>query len=942
MSALLRNSFEDYVIRNHKDARIKDVGGNYARHYSKHQGANIHTCAPFTCAEDIIREVTRGYCTQAPCRKTFEQCDAPYDVLLFNHSMYYIPQDSLCTVPAGTTIYASHHIYRRPGTYCAGEMIVHGDPDGWQVLARGNGRAYEHPECWLKGECVVPGFGCVIAFKIIATHETLTSFKGVAYKLSVDQTHYLAPEYAPEVPNHSPLEDYLLAETIGTTITPHTLHTLGMRARTYAQTHDMAVPTNLGQIISRVINRAAQQTLATHHGIDLPTVNAANAAMDEFITPPSVWTRTGGTLCNFVNGTARLLCYTSPVKMRHLTTLATNARATIIGSTTKAQQSFARAKLRALRWVTRLVHVSGVDAHPHVPSADWENELASLVQRVVPAAPPTHIDPKVPMAALDIAKLIGRIDTPVDFDQWVAKYPPARRKQISAALDEPYTTHADFFHKVEKLDQDKVPRAIQARNDAYKARVGPWVAAFEHRARQVLPLVKGLDDDGRAQRIQELRSRALNVLEIDYSRFDRHCSKELLESTEQLIYAYCLPRDIANMLHDQLHTICKTRHGLKYKLEGTRLSGDMNTSIGNCVVNLALIMAAGLPMDAVVVEGDDMFACPTNAELAQLNTSVITEAGHNPSIRINPPDGGTFCSRYDVPTALGPKRVRNLVRDLMRFGWALNSEDADELIETHWREWRGVPMLGPAYEDCMIHRGHDIERIPITPEARAAIHLIFNVNATQQQRFETDPATRAEIFARLQADIASEREHDSTVQRATQSRARGEDQDSPLLPGCIRTPTPGCQSSNVRNVPDQRTSPGGVQNRGSDHNSRRDCIRDRLRPERLQPELRCHRSTVTQDSGPSVEKHTPAGPSQHRNETEVVHNGDTPGHPNDDNSLGASDTQLALRHSGIRNTGDIHRKPKHRVALGGIRHRASVPEAPRRADRDEHRSLPRR
>ena len=129
----------------------------------------------------------------------------------------------------------------------------------------------------------------------------------------------------------------------------------------------------------------------------------------------------------------------------------------------------------------------------------------------------------------------------MDFDEWLKRYPTHRQAELRAALNKPYNTTVDTFHKVEKLDDTKTPRTIQARNDAYKARVGPWMAALEARATDVLPLVKGLDPAERAQRVQQLRQRALNVVEVDYACFDRHCTTKLLQNTEHLVYRHRFP-----------------------------------------------------------------------------------------------------------------------------------------------------------------------------------------------------------------------------------------------------------------------------------------------------------------------------------------------------------------------------------------------------------------
>jgi len=593
----------------------------------------------------------------------------------------------------------------------------------------------------------------------------------------------------------------------------------------------------------------------------------SNSSLDSF--PTTLFARTKRSLFRVVGGVAQLLPYLSPVEPRIVANAVKNTLFTAHGGVLRLMGTYARVRLKALRWISRTVHIAGLEhVHPHVPASAWENELVSVLDRATPYDGPVSIDPRITTAAANIALRLGKINSPLDFDEWLKRYPTHRQEELRAALNKPYNTTVDTFHKVEKLDDTKTPRTIQARNDAYKARVGPWMAALEARATEVLPLVKGLDPDERALRVQQLRQRALNVVEVDYSRFDRHCTIKLLQNTEHLVYRHCFPEAIYRLLADQLTTTCKLRHGASYTVEGTRLSGDVNTSIGNCIVNLCLIMAAGLPSDAVLVEGDDMIAAPTDAELAGLDMDVITATGMKPTLKINPQDGGAFCSRYDVDTATGPRRVRHPVRDLTRFGWSLKGAPACDIIADHLAEWNGVPMLGPVYIQTARQHQIDTPSIPITIQARASFHRVFGINADTQIRFETCPEARAQIFEEIAADYSA-RVDSSPVQGTPTTCLSGDDTES-VLPRSDGTASPRRQSSDVRDVQTARPCQDRVQDSSGNNHGRRGNHRHRFRPTRRNPDVQWHRSPVTKGNNTSVEERDPVSASRVCHETEVA------------------------------------------------------------------------
>jgi len=111
-------------------------------------------------------------------------------------------------------------------------------------------------------------------------------------------------------------------------------------------------------------------------------------------------------------------------------------------------------------------------------------------------------------------------------------------------------------------------------------------------------VMKGMDTNTVAAVMREKWEMFNNPVAIglDASRFDQHVSKEALE-LEHEVYVRCFPmehhkRKLRNILRHQLINKCfgdVPDGSLHYQIEGTRMSGDMNTSLGNCVLMCLMI-----------------------------------------------------------------------------------------------------------------------------------------------------------------------------------------------------------------------------------------------------------------------------------------------------------------------------------------------------------------
>lgn len=163
------------------------------------------------------------------------------------------------------------------------------------------------------------------------------------------------------------------------------------------------------------------------------------------------------------------------------------------------------------------------------------------------------------------------------------------------------------------------PRAIQFRGVKYCVGVGRYLKPMEHQIYAMkgngidFPasrmIGKGLSSGGRAMlAVKKWKNFTDPVcLGLDATRFDQHCSAELL-TFEHGIYTHMNnSKELARLLSYQLRNKGKTRNGLRYTVQGRRMSGDMNTALGNCVLMILMTAAfmKGRKYD-VLDDGDDI------------------------------------------------------------------------------------------------------------------------------------------------------------------------------------------------------------------------------------------------------------------------------------------------------------------------------------------------
>jgi hypothetical protein len=208
---------------------------------------------------------------------------------------------------------------------------------------------------------------------------------------------------------------------------------------------------------------------------------------------------------------------------------------------------------------------------------------------------------------------------PRSHQEFVDSYGGAKRARYQKALAEIREGNSvvsdeaklRVFVKYEKTDRTSksspVPRVISPRDPKYNLRVGRYLKFLEKPLFRAIDkmfghktLFKGMNAIESASIMREKWDSYCQPVAVglDASRFDQHVSYEAL-LWEHEIYLQCFKqtkhkRRLAALLKHQLINRCygSTPDGqLRYKVLGTRMSGDMNTSMGNCLLMCCMIKA---------------------------------------------------------------------------------------------------------------------------------------------------------------------------------------------------------------------------------------------------------------------------------------------------------------------------------------------------------------
>lgn len=205
-------------------------------------------------------------------------------------------------------------------------------------------------------------------------------------------------------------------------------------------------------------------------------------------------------------------------------------------------------------------------------------------------------------------------------------------------------SYVKIFIKAEKFNYtkkpDAKPRVISPRDVKYNVQLGRYIKHLEKDMCESVDhifgektIVKGLNvvDLGRLMSEKWRKYKNPIAISIDASRFDQHFSYELLQWEHRNYLAYYTGRprrELRGILRQQLVNKCfgYVKDGtVKYTRRGGRMSGDMNTGLGNCKTMSAMVWSymrhINVSNYSLANNGDDCV--------------IITERGNLPKIQEN-------------------------------------------------------------------------------------------------------------------------------------------------------------------------------------------------------------------------------------------------------------------------------------------------------------------
>jgi len=293
-------------------------------------------------------------------------------------------------------------------------------------------------------------------------------------------------------------------------------------------------------------------------------------------------------------------------------------------------------------------------------NADYPNLMRGLMERLYFVKRDdvftTPLPCNLPLLRARLGPLVEQLcsftaTTPMEYSAFCETYQGRKRANYERAAESLLVfgvTRKDArvktFTKCEKINftvkKDPAPRIIQPRDARYGLSLGVYIRPIEKRLYHSVSkmfgsvtIVKGLNADevGRLASDKWNKFTRPVAVGMDASRFDQHVSYEILKHFEHPIYKRCWggasnKRELSKLLDMQLNNEGQVYiDGMKvsYKVRGCRMSGDMNTGLGNCLIASSMIYAYcrdnGVTKRELLNNGDDCVLIVEEEDLPKLD-----------------------------------------------------------------------------------------------------------------------------------------------------------------------------------------------------------------------------------------------------------------------------------------------------------------------------------
>jgi hypothetical protein len=221
----------------------------------------------------------------------------------------------------------------------------------------------------------------------------------------------------------------------------------------------------------------------------------------------------------------------------------------------------------------------------------------------------------------------------LEYEDWLAStnYPEWRKNELREVYKKMNEDNSFFCNEVDRLHKNadvkifmkeenypeyKLPRAIWARVDEFKVISGPFFKTIEKQLFKLDYFIKKVPKKDRPQYIiDKIKKEGMLYMCTDYTSFESLFTTDMQDDCEFQLYRYMSTKNfymqrIVNMIFQVLcgDNVCGNKY-FKVAVDAKRMSGEMNTSLGNGFSNLMFTLFAldyyKIGHSGIVVEGDD-------------------------------------------------------------------------------------------------------------------------------------------------------------------------------------------------------------------------------------------------------------------------------------------------------------------------------------------------
>lgn len=415
------------------------------------------------------------------------------------------------------------------------------------------------------------------------------------------------------------------------------------------------------------------------------------------------------------------------------------------------------------------------------------NELVALSNRHLVDRSYIPFDNRIWLAALEYSlPILRRIECERTSIWKIAKsYTGGKRKSYLRAcvnLEEEGYLRKDgllkMFVKPDKIPlgdiSTKPPRAIQYRSPKYNLCLASYLKDLEHKFYLTSTGPAKLQDIAKGRNLQQRAEDLIGkaevfknpiFLNVDFSKMDSCVRIEHQRSIFRKVYLHKFrSKFLKQLLWTQLNNKGYSKHGLKYRVEGTRCSGDFTTGFENSIITwiiIRYILRRASVRAEIYVDGDDMVVIMEKSDAFKfvkyqyLFQKLGFEAKLNWASTIDTVD---FCQSR-VVLCKNPRMARNPVRALSNFNISLKNYPAKvwpRLIEAKaiCEEYGnpGIPILHPIGKLFRTHVKPLFDKeqldylklqegleLDITDDTRVAYCNTWDISPYHQELIEHDP-----------------------------------------------------------------------------------------------------------------------------------------------------------------------------------------------------------